>query len=82
MKSSNKEFHQLINIANKQCSKDLFMNFVKNDPDFKQVVDRDQFISSMMSNSQFNLYRLDADDHTRKNIGLLLSQLFDLLETP
>ena len=83
MKDANTEFQQLIQMASHQKhSKDLFLDFVRNDPDFRQIVNREQFIASLLRNPQFKNYRLDADDFTRKNISLLLGQLFDLLETP
>lgn len=73
MKDANTEFQQLIRIASHQKhSKDLFLDFVRNDPDFRQVVKREEFIISMLRNPQFKSYRLDADDVTRKNIRLLL----------
>ena len=51
MKSDSHEFKKLIQIcSNPSKSKKLFLDFVRNDSDFQQVVDRECFLRSIYKN--------------------------------
>ena len=50
------------------------MNFVMNDPDFRQVVNREQFCTAMMNNLLFNTSNSEeTEDFTSKNMEILLN---------
>ena len=83
MKEENPDFRKFLAIASHpEQSKKLFRNFVKNDPDFYQTVDRENFRKSLRNNEDFKAY---IDTYPEDDVNCFyaaLNLLFDLLETP
>ena len=82
MKEESSEFKKFISIAaDAYDSKQLFLNFVKNDPNFEQSVDRENFIRTLNQNEAMLEYMDQYDSGYQFQFVQFFNLVFDLVET-